>query len=112
MALSGLVISDLSDYLAPSQICIKPVEQVSPPPDDEAEKEDGGAATEIRMEVDAMEVERDGFAVKRAGAEVNGAGEGEGKKRTKKLQKAQITLNDCLACRSVFALSTHGSACS
>ena len=68
---SALVLTDLNDYVSPGQACIKPVEVT---------KEEGAAATEIR-------VERDGSYV-----EVNSSGS------SKRLKTAQITLNDCLAC--------------
>ncbi|GAA6063564.1 hypothetical protein JCM10212_004495 [Sporobolomyces blumeae] len=84
---SGLTLTDLSDYLAPSQACIKPVTYV---PDEDAtgqpneaktDKPSAAAATEIVLGDDSGFYERDA--------------DGE---RGKKLKKAEITLNDCLAC--------------
>ncbi|GAA5985130.1 hypothetical protein JCM10908_002534 [Rhodotorula pacifica] len=81
---SGLTLADLSDYLAPSQACIKPVTYV---PDEKAEvageldKPAAAAAAEIIIGEDSTFYER--------------GADGE---RGKKLKKAEITLNDCLAC--------------
>ncbi|KAI9257380.1 cytosolic Fe-S cluster assembly factor [Phascolomyces articulosus] len=68
---SALVLTDLNDYIAPSQACIKPVE---------IEKSEDQGPTEIKVdrEGDYYEISKDG---------------GESK-----LEKASITLNDCLAC--------------
>ncbi|XP_025909830.1 cytosolic Fe-S cluster assembly factor NARFL [Nothoprocta perdicaria] len=66
-----LQLSDLDDFLAPSQECIKPVK---------VEKKPGKAAAKIRIETDGsyFQINQDGEA--------------------QKLEKAKITLNDCLAC--------------
>ncbi|XP_054851546.1 cytosolic iron-sulfur assembly component 3 [Eublepharis macularius] len=69
---SGVVqLTDLDDYIGPSQECIKPVK---------VEKKPGKAATKIRIEDDGSYFQ------------VNEDGESQ------KLEKAKITLNDCLAC--------------
>ena len=81
----ALSLTDLNDFLGPSQICIKPVEAPVAPP----EPAIGRAATEIRID----------------GA--GGAYEHAGPSEPTKLQKAQISLNDCLACRSVRSASCH-----
>ncbi|GAA6033040.1 hypothetical protein JCM8097_000114 [Rhodosporidiobolus ruineniae] len=79
---SGLTLTDLSDYLAPSQACIKPVTYIpeSAPPS-ALDKPAAAASAEIVIGEDAAFYEKkpDG---------------GEGTK----LKKAEITLNDCLAC--------------
>ncbi|GAA5999713.1 hypothetical protein JCM5350_005885 [Sporobolomyces pararoseus] len=82
---SGLTLTDLSDYLAPSQACIKPVTYV---PDEDStpttpllDKPAAAAATEIVIGDDSGFYER--------------GADGE---KGKKLKKAEITLNDCLAC--------------
>ncbi|XP_066833865.1 cytosolic iron-sulfur assembly component 3 isoform X1 [Anser cygnoides] len=70
--LSGaLRLAGLDDYIAPSQECIKPVK---------VEKKPGKAAAKIRIEADGsyFQIGQDGEA--------------------QKLEKAKITLNDCLAC--------------
>ncbi|XP_005145092.2 cytosolic iron-sulfur assembly component 3 isoform X1 [Melopsittacus undulatus] len=66
-----LQLTDLDDYIGPSQECIKPVK---------VEKKLGQAAAKIRIEADGsyFQINQDGGA--------------------QKLEKAKITLNDCLAC--------------
>ncbi|KAJ6657551.1 hypothetical protein lerEdw1_002265 [Lerista edwardsae] len=66
-----LQLTDLDDFIGPSQECIKPLKM---------EKKPGKAAAKIRIEDDGtyFQVDQDGGA--------------------QKLEKAKITLNDCLAC--------------
>ncbi|XP_027512462.1 cytosolic iron-sulfur assembly component 3 [Corapipo altera] len=66
-----LQLTDLDDFIGPSQECIKPVK---------VEKQAGKAAAKIRIEADGsyFQIDQDGGA--------------------QKLEKAKITLNDCLAC--------------
>ncbi|XP_057717658.1 cytosolic Fe-S cluster assembly factor narfl isoform X2 [Corythoichthys intestinalis] len=66
-----LQLTDLDDFITPSQECIKPVK---------VEKKQGKSVAKIQIEDDGSYVQ------------VNPAGEKE------KLEKAKITLNDCLAC--------------
>ncbi|XP_064009581.1 cytosolic iron-sulfur assembly component 3 [Pogoniulus pusillus] len=66
-----LQLTDLDDYIAPSQECIKPVK---------VEKKPGKAAAKIKIEADGSY-----FQIDQSG-------------RAQKLEKAKITLNDCLAC--------------
>ncbi|KAG8557359.1 hypothetical protein GDO81_016604 [Engystomops pustulosus] len=66
-----LQLTDLDDYIGPSQDCIKP---------DKVEKKAGRGAAKIRIEDDGSY-----FQVNQDGA-------------SQKLEKAKITLNDCLAC--------------
>ena len=68
----ALQLTDLNDFISPSQQCIKPV----PGPEKSA---DGGASR--------IQIQPDGSYVN-----VNEKGS------VKKLEKVQITLNDCLAC--------------
>ncbi|KIM91828.1 hypothetical protein PILCRDRAFT_57696 [Piloderma croceum F 1598] len=87
MAFSGaLTLTDLNDFITPSQACIKPVEQVKP---QEVAKEPGGASTEIQIDSSGSyyEVSVNGLPQNKT----NGIG-------AKKLEQAQISLNDCLAC--------------
>jgi len=82
MAFSGaLTLTDLNDFITPSQACIKPVEQTN-----KADVKDPGAAlTEIQVDS------------KGSYYEVS-ADEPTSKQTGRKLETAQISLNDCLAC--------------
>ncbi|CAK5281724.1 unnamed protein product [Mycena citricolor] len=81
MAFSGaLTLSDLNDFITPSQACIKPVEQTNVP----AEKHAGAASTEIQVDS--------------AGAYYEVSAAGPLASSSRKLEQAQINLNDCLAC--------------
>ncbi|KAI9459085.1 iron hydrogenase [Russula earlei] len=85
MSFSGaLTLTDLNDYITPSQACIKPVEQSNAP----KAPAPGDAATEIRIDASGAYYE--------VGQSAD-SGEGKGSS-TRKLQAAEITLNDCLAC--------------
>ncbi|XP_063790938.1 cytosolic iron-sulfur assembly component 3 [Pseudophryne corroboree] len=66
-----LQLTDLDDFIGPSQDCIKPVK---------VEKKIGKGAAKIRIEDDGSY-----FQINQDGA-------------SQKLEKAKITLNDCLAC--------------
>ncbi|KAG5342995.1 hypothetical protein C0989_005946 [Termitomyces sp. Mn162] len=88
MAFSGaLTLTDLNDFITPSQACIKPVTQVN---SKGPEKDPGAAATAIQLDRSGAyyEVTQDGKDVAPAPASM------------KKLEQAQINLNDCLACSS------------
>ncbi|RKP06619.1 cytosolic Fe-S cluster assembly factor [Thamnocephalis sphaerospora] len=73
---SGLILTDLNDYIAPSQACIKPVEVKRPG----GVTGDDAAQTAIKID-DAGQY----YEVALDGAET-------------RLETASITLNDCLAC--------------
>jgi hypothetical protein len=75
-------LTDLNDFITPSQACIKPVEQVKPKI--LRDKEPGAANSEILIDGNGAYYE---FS--------QDAGPG------RKLEQAQISLNDCLACRCV-----------
>ncbi|GJE92296.1 Iron hydrogenase [Phanerochaete sordida] len=85
MAFSGaLTLTDLNDFITPSQACIKPVEQtngVVPEPDG------GAASTEIRVDSTGSYYEVSTSDLKATSGSAQ-----------KKLQTAEISLNDCLAC--------------
>ncbi|KAI0256089.1 iron hydrogenase [Lactifluus subvellereus] len=86
MTFSGaLTLTDLNDYITPSQACIKPVEQSNAAPKARAP---GDAATEIRIDASGTYYE-----VGRGTESSGGSGSS-----TQKLQTAEISLNDCLAC--------------
>jgi iron only hydrogenase large subunit-like protein len=68
---SVLKLTDLDDFITPSQECIKPVE---------IKKSKGAAKTKIRIDEDGNY------------SQINEIG------RPSKLQKVEITLSDCLAC--------------
>ncbi|KAM5532571.1 hypothetical protein V8D89_013777 [Ganoderma adspersum] len=85
MAFSGaLTLTDLNDFITPSQACIKPVEQANKPEAQDA----GAAATQIQVDSTGSyyEVSTNGSAAPRPGA------------TKQKLTTAEISLNDCLAC--------------
>ncbi|KAI0675100.1 iron hydrogenase [Trametes maxima] len=86
MAFSGaLTLTDLNDFITPSQACIKPVEQTNKPEPQDA----GAAATQIQVDSSGLyyEVATNGISTGQVG---------EGSKQ--KLTTAEISLNDCLAC--------------
>ncbi|KAG7449519.1 iron hydrogenase [Guyanagaster necrorhizus] len=88
MTFSGaLTLTDLNDFIGPSQTCIKPVEQTNFISG--AEKDAGAAATEIRVDSSGSyyEVSADGLSSLR-----NNSSSGT------KLEQAEVNLNDCLAC--------------
>ncbi|TFK75426.1 iron hydrogenase [Pluteus cervinus] len=87
MTFSGtLRLTDLNDFITPSQACIKPVEQVDKGPDI---SESGGASTEIR-------IDSSGSYYEVSGPSTSGTNNTTAPER--KLEQAQINLNDCLAC--------------
>ncbi|KAG1737639.1 iron hydrogenase [Suillus lakei] len=87
MAFSGaLTLTDLNDFITPSQACIKPVEQTNKP---QEIIEPGAATTEIVIDSGGSYYE-----VSANGASTNTSSKGT----ERKLQQAQISLNDCLAC--------------
>ncbi|KAJ7170540.1 iron hydrogenase [Mycena crocata] len=87
MAFSGaLTLTDLNDFISPSQACIKPVEQVNKEP----QKQSGAASTEIHIDSGGSYYE-----VPTAGSS---SLQPSSNKSGKKLEQAQISLNDCLAC--------------
>jgi hypothetical protein len=99
-------LTDLNDFLTPSQACIKPVEEVKP---DDLAKQPGAAAVrgrsfllwrfvltglQTQIQIDASGTYYEVSAETHQGATSSGS--------RKKLEQAQISLNDCLACRSVL----------
>jgi hypothetical protein len=105
-SLDGQTLTDLNDFITPSQACIKPVEQIKP---QEVAKPGGASVstcgffqffvysinflqTEIQIDSSGLyyEVSVNGLSQNKA----NGI-------EAKKLEQAQISLNDCLACRYV-----------
>jgi len=80
-------LTDLNDFITPSQACIKPVEEIKPK-NGQREKEPGAAASEIMIDGTGAYYE-----VSQDGGGTSGAG--------RRLEQAQISLNDCLACRCV-----------
>ncbi|KAK0212670.1 iron hydrogenase [Desarmillaria ectypa] len=88
MAFSGaLTLTDLNDFIGPSQACIKPVEQTNSISG--TEKDAGAAATEIRVDSSGSyyEVSADGLSSLRKHSSSG-----------TKLEQPQVNLNDCLAC--------------
>ncbi|KAG6837730.1 hypothetical protein H0H93_003532 [Arthromyces matolae] len=87
MTFSGaLTLTDLNDFITPSQACIKPVTQLNAK---SPEKDSAAAATEIQIDGSGAyyEVIQNGNTP----AQDTSAS-------PKKLEQAQINLNDCLAC--------------
>lgn len=85
-------LTDLDDYLSPSQACILPVKQTNKVP--KAQQEGGGAGgTEIQLDASNNVYEVEIGVTAPTGT--NGGGNGS----AKPLEKAEISLNDCLACR-------------
>ncbi|KAG6915783.1 hypothetical protein DXG01_009821 [Tephrocybe rancida] len=89
MAFSGaLTLTDLNDFITPSQACIKPVTQLNP--NEPEEKDLGAAATEIQ-------IDRSG-AYYEVTQNSKVAAHNTTPAPAKRLEQAQINLNDCLAC--------------
>ncbi|KAH7888586.1 iron hydrogenase [Phlebopus sp. FC_14] len=98
MAYSGaLTLTDLNDFITPSQACIKPVEQLNHP---EETKEPGAASTEIIIDSTGSYYE----------VSSKGSAQIAPKGLERKLEQAQISLNDCLACRQVISFGCITSA--
>ncbi|KAG8905898.1 Cytosolic Fe-S cluster assembly factor nar1 [Tulasnella sp. 403] len=88
MTFSGaLTLTDLNDFITPSQACIKPVEETSPT-EDEVKDPNNTASTQI--EIDATGAYHEVLSTLDDSAKIS--------KKVKKLKKAEISLNDCLAC--------------
>ncbi|KAG6844564.1 hypothetical protein H0H87_005906 [Tephrocybe sp. NHM501043] len=105
MAFSGaLTLTDLNDFITPSQACIKPVTQLN---SNEPKEKDPGAAT-VRLDLHTINLHhkerpQTEIQIDRSGAyyEVTQdwkAHEAVAPASAKKLEQAQINLNDCLAC--------------
>lgn len=98
MAFSGaLTLTDLNDYLGPSQACIKPVSGKDAPGEEQAQGADaeqrpaGSASTEIAIDADGTYFESS------TSAQQQQSGPSQPRERTR-LETAEISLNDCLAC--------------
>jgi|SRR5882762_2664171 hypothetical protein len=106
----GQTLTDLNDFITPSQVCIKPVEQVNLPED---VREPGGASVSISQISSHLSFVYGSFVagtlqtkiqIDSSGSyyEVSANGLSQNKPNgAKKLEQAQISLNDCLACRYV-----------
>ncbi|PWN19188.1 iron hydrogenase [Microstroma glucosiphilum] len=96
MAFSGaLTLTDLNDYLGPSQACIKPVEGKDAPDASFIPEEDPHAAsTQIAVESSGV-YETNGDSA--PGGAAPSSSQSKPRARTK-LEAAEISLNDCLAC--------------
>ncbi|SJX63032.1 related to NAR1-similarity to human nuclear prelamin A recognition factor [Sporisorium reilianum f. sp. reilianum] len=91
MAFSGaLTLTDLNDYLGPSQACIKPVEGADAPSSSEATSPEAAASASTQIAID-----HDGSYYESAAPSTSTAS--KPRLRTK-LETAEISLNDCLAC--------------
>ncbi|SPO25453.1 related to NAR1 - similarity to human nuclear prelamin A recognition factor [Ustilago trichophora] len=100
MAFSGaLTLTDLNDYLGPSQACIKPIEGADAPSEEQngaAEPIDpaASASTQIAIDHDGSYYESAAPSSSSASASASAS---KPRQRTK-LETAEISLNDCLAC--------------
>ncbi|PPQ98618.1 hypothetical protein CVT24_003951 [Panaeolus cyanescens] len=83
-----LADKDLNDFIAPSQACIKPVEQTNAPK--QREKQPGDASTEIMIDSSGTYYE----VSPSSQASTSASRPNE----PRQLAQAQISLNDCLAC--------------
>ncbi len=97
MAFSGaLTLTDLNDYLGPSQACIKPVEGADAPSQDQLASSEqsldpaASASTQIAIDHDGAYYESSSAAAS--------AGPSSKPRQRTKLETAEISLNDCLAC--------------
>ncbi|KAI9066609.1 iron hydrogenase [Trametes sanguinea] len=81
-----LTLTDLNDFITPSQACIKPVEQTNKP----EPQDPGAAATQIQVDSSGSYYEISANGASPAGQ--------SGESTKQKLTTAEISLNDCLAC--------------
>jgi len=93
----------LNDYITPSQACIKPLEQSNVPnprtPGDAAVCIDVSQDTYDLLELMIMIMQTE-IRIDASGAYYElGQGSSGSSGGTQKLQTAEISLNDCLACR-------------
>ncbi|TKY89341.1 hypothetical protein EX895_001872 [Sporisorium graminicola] len=102
MAFSGaLTLTDLNDYLGPSQACIKPVEGADAPSEEQPGTSEppldpaASASTQIAIDHDGSYYES--AAPSSSSSSGNNAANSKPRQRTK-LETAEISLNDCLAC--------------
>lgn len=107
MAFSGaLTLTDLNDYLGPSQACIKPVEGADAPSQDQAGSSEhaldpaASASTQIAIDHDGSYYESSAApSSSSTAAAASAAADTANKPRQRtKLETAEISLNDCLAC--------------
>ncbi|KAM0791780.1 hypothetical protein ACM66B_004043 [Microbotryomycetes sp. NB124-2] len=92
---SGLTLTDLSDYLAPSQICIKPVTVVEQDSSDNLQPGQANGDDDISNKRAAAATE---IVIDQATSSYYEINQDSNNSKGKKLKKAEITLNDCLAC--------------
>jgi hypothetical protein len=92
-------LTDLNDFITPSQACIKPVETKNMPPPDP----NGLASVRLKTNPNKCEID----AIIQTLITVDSSGvyhevemeTNNTKPTSRKLEKAEISLNDCLACR-------------
>lgn len=86
-------LTDLNDYLGPSQACIKPVEgKDAPDAQDQQQQDESAAATQIAVESSGVYESSNHDPVASSSSSAP-----QPRARTK-LEAAEISLNDCLAC--------------
>lgn len=86
-------LTDLNDYLGPSQACIKPVEGKDAPQEAQQQEQEGSAAA-TQIAVESSGVYESSSRPDATDASTNAS---QPRARTK-LEAAEISLNDCLAC--------------
>ncbi|KIS69471.1 iron-sulfur cluster assembly protein NAR1 [Mycosarcoma maydis] len=95
MAFSGaLTLTDLNDYLGPSQACIKPVQAADVPSQDHSDVSALAASASTHIAID-----HDGAYYESSTPPSSSLSAADSRPRQRtKLETAQISLNDCLAC--------------
>lgn len=90
-------LTDLNDYLGPSQACIKPIEDTPPPKDAQIDPDTNLASTQIAIDKDGSYYESATSSSSLHQDPSSTSNSAKPRARTK-LETAAISLDDCLAC--------------